>query len=107
MNPFEPGFSVINIIVTPPKIAIEYADGIDLLDLVILLASIDMFRDCLAYYTLEIVQLTGELHLYDDNVTFTVAGLYVNSIELIVLRILVTLTLKKFLDLDLFTGKYR
>ena len=83
----ENGFSVVEIVTTLTKVKIEDIDGVHLLYLVILVTYLNMFRDGFGdtiKHTLEIIQLTSELHFHDDNFTFAVFCFDVNTVEFVI-----------------------
>ena len=51
---------------------------------------------------LQVIKLTRQLHLNDDDMSFAVFRLYVDAVEFIGVRILVSLALKKFDNLYIF-----
>ena len=110
VNAGEHGLAVVEIVVALAKIEIDDVDGINLFHLIILVAYLDMFGDSLRHtveHTLEIVQLSRELHLDDNNFTFRVFRLDVNTVELRIFSILISLTFKQFGYFNLLTEKHR
>lgn len=62
--------AMIQEIASHPQIEIEDADGIDLLDLIVGVAQVNMLRDGLGDTvedTLQIIELARVLNLYDDD----------------------------------------
>ena len=97
MNPGEYGLPVIDIIGTLTHIEVDDADGVDLFHLIV------TARDCLGRAvedTLQIMEFAAQLNLDDDDVTAAVLGLDVHTVELVVLRFLVSLTLQNLYNLD-------
>ena len=102
VDPLEPRLAVVHIVVTPAVVAVEDADRVHFLDLVILLPDVDVLRDRLARPVedpLQVIQLTRELHLHDYQVPPAVLRLDVNAVELVRVRVLVRLAFQKLDDL--------
>lgn len=57
--------------------------------------------------TLQIIQLTRILNLDDNNLIFTIESFDINSVELIILRLLVTLAFQNLHYMNFITYQYR
>ena len=90
-------------------VTVEDADGVDLLHLVVLVAYIVTLRDCPAsavIYSIQVMELAGELHLDDDQVALAVLGLDVDAVEPVGVRLLVRLALEQLHDVDLLVEEH-
>ena len=88
---------MVYVVIPLAVIAVEDAYGVHLLDLVILVADVYMLGYGLASAvkdTLQVVQLACELHLDDDQMALAVLGLDVNTVELVVVAVLVRFALQ-------------
>ena len=106
----EYGLSVIEVVTALSEVEIEDVDGVDLLHLVVLVANLDVLGDGLGNsveHTLQVVQLTSELNLNDDDFSLAVPCLDVHSVELGVARLLVALALQQLIDDNLFAEQHR
>ena len=69
-----------------------------------------MLRNGLGYSiqdTLQIIQFTGILDLDDNNLIFTIKSLDINPVELIFLRLLITLAFQNLHYMDIITYQHR
>ena len=57
-------------------------------------------------YTLKIVKFTGVLYFDDDDVALTVLGFYVDTVEFVILRLLVSLAFKNLYNFNRLVKEY-
>ena len=92
VDTFEARLAVIDIVVALAIVTVEDTDRIYLFHLIILLAYVDMLRYRLAgsvKNTLQIIELSGELHFHNDQMSLVILGLDVDAIEFVCIRILI------------------
>ena len=109
MQTLETCLTMVHIVVALAIVAVQDADGVHLLDLVIFLPDVDVFRDglaCTVQDPLQIVKLSRQLYFHDDEVPLAVLGLDVDTVELVLSGILVALALQQFDYMDLFVQKH-
>ena len=101
MHALEHRLAVIQIVIALTEVKIKNIDGIDLLDLVILVANLYMlgngFRHTIQH-ALQVVELARQLHLHDDNLSLLGLGLDVHTVKLVGGILLVALALKNLED---------
>ena len=98
MDAGEDGLAVIEVVAALAEVEVQDVDGIDFLHLVVLVAYLDVFGDGLGHsveHALEVVELAGELNLYDDYLTLAVDGLDVYAVELGLACLLVALAFQQ------------
>ena len=101
---------VIEIVAALTQVEIENVDGIHLLHLVVFVANLDVLCDGLRYsieHTSQVIELTCQLDLHDDDVTTLVFRLYIDPIELVHSTFLITFTLQDLGNCHLFSRKDR
>ena len=104
VNTLEPRLAMVHIIVALTIITVKDTDGIHLLYLIVFIPDVDMLCNSLAcsvQYTLQIIQLACQLHLYNYQMSLAVLGLYVNAIELVGVRFLIGFAFKQFDNLHI------
>ena len=90
------------------KVEIDDVDTVDLADVLIVLAAVDVLRHELRRaeeHALEIGQLRLVLHLYEIQFAPVILGEHIHAVLLVVLILLVALALKQFLYLYLLAEK--
>ena len=100
---------VVEVIAPFAEVEVNDADGIDFLDFAVGLAERDMLRDgfCRAIeQAFQVVNLTGVLHLDDDDVSLAVLGFDVHTVELVVFVLLVAFAFQNFDNLGLVIEKH-
>ena len=109
MYPLEYGLSVIEIVASLAEVEIEDVDGIDLFHLVVFVAYLNMLGNRLGNtveHALQVVQLSCELNLNDDDFFLAVLCLDVYTVELGISCLLVALALQQFRDDNLLAQQY-
>ena len=109
MYPHESVLPVIQVVVSPSDVEIEYADGVHLLHLRVEFSQFDMLCDGLCHSeedSLQIIDFAGVLHLYDDDFVFAVPGLDVHAVEFLVFALLVSFTFQYLYDAYRFVQQH-
>ena len=106
VNTFKCCGPMVDIIIAMTVVAVKDTDGVNFLDLIIFISDIDMFGNSLAGAvedSLQIVELSGQLHLDDDKMSFAVFGFYINTVEFIRAVFLIGFAFEEFDHLYLFS----
>jgi len=96
---------MVKIVRTHTKVKIEDTDGIDFLHFLISLAQRDMFGNGFGYTVknaFEIMNFASVLDFDDDDLTFTIQRLDIDTIKLVIDTFLVTFAFENFENTDLF-----
>ena len=102
--------AMIQIVATLAEVEVNDADAVHFLHSTILLAQRHVLSDGLCHAVqdaLQIVELTRQLDLDDDNLATVVLGLDIDAVELIFLRLLITLALKNLVDVYRLAYQHR
>lgn len=93
MHSCEDVLTVVQIIVPFTDVEVQDADRINLFHLIIAFTKGDMFCDRFCYSienAFQIIELTGVLNLYNDNLILAVTCFDVYTVELIITGLLIT-----------------
>ena len=98
----------IQVVRTAPEVEVQDAYRVDLLHLTVGVTKVNVLCYGLCHtvkYALKIIKLARVLYLYYYYLALRVLGFYVNTVELIVLTLLITLALQYLDNLHLLTNE--
>jgi len=98
--------TVVQVITPVTEVEIDDADAVNLLHLIITLTETYVLSDGLGHSVknaLEIMELSCQLYLHDDNLILRIPRLDVNTVELVVLTLLIPLALEYLSNENLLT----
>ena len=104
------GLTVVQVVGTLAKTEVQDINAVHFLHLEIVLAASHVLGDGLRHtveHALEVVQLAALLYLHQDDFSFGVPGLDVNTVKLVLTVLLVRLALQQFHDGHLLAHQYR
>ena len=93
--------AVIDEVAATAQVEVEYVDGVHLLDLIVIIAYLQLFDDCLRgteEYALHEVALSRQLHLDEYYFTALCEGFHVHTICLVFLGVAVAFTFQDVRD---------